>query len=288
VSMIGHGQNAQAGSDVVVLTRDHLDQAHALSQALKWPYRLEDWQFALDLGQGYAVERDGCLVGTALWWRYGPDFASAGMIIVDPAMQKQGIGARLMDAMLRDASGFRMILNSTIEGRALYTRLGFESYGEVTQHQAILSKAPAMDRNVTVRAALGEDHAAIREVDRAASGMDRDGLIVALLAVADTVVVERNGAISGYGMVRRWGRGVVIGPVIARDETDARAIIAVLASAHEGNFVRIDTTQACGLAPWLVSIGLPQVDKVVAMSLGAPPCGNAGTTLFTLSNQSLG
>lgn len=286
--MIGHDQNAQAGSDVVPLTGDHLDQAHALSQALKWPYRLEDWQFALGLGQGYAVERGGRVVGTALWWRYDEDFASAGMIIVDPAMQKQGIGARLMDAMLRDAAGRRMILNSTVEGRALYTRLGFEPYGEVTQHQAILAKAPAIDRSVPVRAARSEDHAAIREVDRAASGMGRDGLLSALLAVADTVAVERDGAISGYGMVRRWGRGVVIGPVMARDEADARAIIAVLASAHEGNFVRIDTTQACGLAPWLVSIGLPQVDKVVAMSLGEPPCSDAGTTLFALSNQSLG
>ncbi|MEJ2459221.1 MAG: GNAT family N-acetyltransferase [Novosphingobium sp.] len=236
----------------------------------------------------YGVETEGQLVGTALWWPYGDTFASAGMIIVSETAQRQGIGGRLMDAMLRDAAGRRMILNSTVEGRALYTRLGFQPYGMVTQHQAVLGKPPAIDTGVPVRAATPEDFGAIRVIDKAASGMERNRLIDALAAIADTVVVEREGRVTGYGMVRRWGRGYVIGPVIARDATDAKAIVAVLASAYEGHFVRIDVTQACGLGPWLEEIGLPQVGQVVSMSLGAPPESEDGAVLFGLSNQSLG
>lgn len=273
---------------MTALTPYHLEQALGLSQALNWPYRFEDWQFALQLGRGLAVEASGQLVGTALWWPYGAEFASVGMIIVSPNAQRQGIGGRLMAVLLADAAVRRVILNSTQEGEALYTRLGFRPFGAVTQHQATLASAPPLDPAVPVRSAGQQDHHAIKALDEAGSGMDRNHLLDALLNIADTVVVEREGQITGYGCVRRWGRGVVIGPVIARDQADARAIIGALAAAHEGDFVRIDVTQQCGLASWLVEIGLPQTDRVVSMSLGAPPQAEPGAILFALSNQSLG
>lgn len=283
------GSTAKDADDgVIALRPDHLEQAHGLSQTLVWPYRLEDWAFALNLGHGFAVEAAGRLVGTALWWPYGDTFATIGMIIVSPDAQRQGIGRRLMAALLADAAGRRMTLISTKDGEPLYTQLGFKPFGIVTQHQAILAKVPLIDTTVPVRAARPEDHAAIAAADERASGMDRTQLLNALFAVADVVVVEREGEVLGYGCVRRWGRGVVIGPVIARDQTDARAIIATLASGHEGGFVRIDVTEACGLAPWLVEIGLPQVDRVSAMALGEPPKAQPGAVLFALSNQSLG
>lgn len=282
---------AMVGSDsngVIALRADHLEQAQGLSQALKWPYRLEDWQFAFGLGRGFAVEADGKLLGTALWWPYGDDFATVGMIIVSPDAQRQGIGGRLMAALLADAAGRRITLITTKDGEPLYTRLGFARCGFITQHQAVLEKVPAIDASVPVRAATADDRAAIDAVDAAASGMDRRVLLDALLGVADTVVVERDGAISGYGCVRRWGRGVVIGPIVAANAHDARAVVAVLASAHEGEFVRIDVTDTSGLAPWLVGIGLPQVDRAPIMALGAPPVSAPGAMLVALSNQSLG
>ncbi len=273
---------------VIALTQEHLDQSLGLSQTLNWPYRFEDWQFALELGHGFAVEAGGRLVGTALWWPYGADFATVGMIIVSPTAQRQGIGARLMAALLGDAAGRRVILNSTQQGEALYTRLGFRPYGAVTQHQAVLVSAPPIDPEVAVRAASVDDHRAIKVIDEAGSGMDRKNLLDALVGTANTVVVEREGEVTGYGCMRRWGRGVVIGPVVARDQTDARAIIAVLAADHEGDFVRLDVTEQCGLGSWLVEIGLPQTDRVVSMSLGEPPQAESGAIRFALSNQSLG
>ncbi|WP_372733103.1 GNAT family N-acetyltransferase [Novosphingobium sp.] len=283
------GTMVESGSSgVIALTPDHLEQAHGLSQALVWPYRVEDWKFAHDLGRGFAVEAEGKLVGTALWWPYGETFGTIGMIIVSSNAQRQGIGGRLMAALLADAAGRRLTLISTKEGAPLYTRLGFKPFGFITQHQAVLAKAPAIDAAVPVRAALADDRSAIEALDERAAGMDRRRLLAALMGIADTVVVEREGEVVGYGCVRRWGRGVVIGPVIARDQTDARAIVATLAAAHEGGFVRIDVTEACGLASWLVEIGLPQVDRAVVMALGEPPQGMPDATLFALSNQSLG
>ena len=273
---------------VIAMRVDHLDQAQGLSLALKWPYRLEDWQFAFELGRGFAVEAEGKLLGTALWWPYGEDFATIGMIIVSPDAQRQGIGGKLMAALLADAAGRRMTLITTKDGEPLYTKLGFARCGFITQHQAVLDHVPAIDTSVPVRAATPRDRSAIDAVDAAASGMDRRVLLDALLGVADAVVVERDGGISGYGCVRRWGRGVVIGPVVAASAQDAKAIVAVLASAYEGVFVRIDVTETSGLAPWLEEIGLPQVDRAPIMALGAAPVSAPGAMLVALSNQSLG
>jgi GNAT superfamily N-acetyltransferase len=277
-----------APGSAIRLEQHHLAQALMLSQALEWPYRAEDWAFALNLGRGFAVEAGGELVGTALWWPYGTDHASAGMIIVADKAQRQGIGARLMDALLADAQGRTIILNSTREGEALYTRLGFAPYDVVYQHQAVLAAAPAQDASVPLRAAVPDDRAALLALDTAASGMDRSALLDALSEIADTLVVERDGQIAGYACARRWGRGFVIGPVAARDAVDARALISALAARHVGDFVRIDVTESCGLSPWLETIGLPQLYPVVSMSLGEPPRAAPGVKLYALSNQSLG
>ncbi len=276
------------GSDVIPFGAEHLAQGLALSQALRWPYRAEDWAFAFQLGRGFAIEDRGRLAGTALWWPYGEDHGSAGMIIVAPHAQRRGIGARLMAALLADAAGRTIILNSTVEGERLYTRLGFRPYGVVQQRQAVLETAPVIDADVPLRAAQSGDHAVIKALDQTASGINRRALLDALFPIAHVQVIERDGRITGYGCVRPWGRGVVIGPIAAQDAREAKALIAALARRHVGEFVRIDVTDAGGLGPWLATIGLPQTDRAIAMALGETPRGNPAVTLFALSNQSLG
>lgn len=290
--MYSHSRTQFAGkvpqTEVVQLDEKHLAQALTLSLALDWPYRLEDWAFALRLGRGFAVESDDRLLGTALWWPFGSDHASAGMIIVAAEAQRQGIGGRLMEALLADAAGRTIILNSTRQGEALYTRLGFTPVGAKHQHQAVLEQAPP-PYDAPLRAGGAADWTALRLLDRAGSGMDRALLLDALLAVADTMAIERDGQITGYACVRRWGRGVVIGPVIAETATDARALIAALAARHVGEFVRIDVPSASGLSAWLENIiGLPKVDQATAMVLGRAPESDRSATLYALSNQSLG
>jgi GNAT superfamily N-acetyltransferase len=270
------------------LRPEHVAQAHSLSAALKWPYREEDWGFALALGHGLAVEVDGRLVATALWWPYDDAFASCGMIIVAAQYQGRGIGRRLMEEVLRQAKGRSIILNSTREGHALYQSLGFVDRGGVSQHQSVLAQALAAPHADGMRTIRAEDMAAIRDLDRRASGMGRAALLDALFALGSGLAIERAGRISGYACARRWGRGVVIGPVVARDAHDAKVLIAQLAADHVGDFVRIDVTHACDLSPWLGEIGLPCVDRVVSMVRGAPPAPASDATLFALSNQSLG
>lgn len=282
-------ESAAAPLRLVTLTAAHLPQGLALSQALQWPYRLEDWAFALALGNGVAVEMEGRLVGTALWWPYGDLHASAGMIIVASSAQRRGIGKALMDALLEQVDGRTIILNSTSEGLALYVRLGFVADGAVHQHQAVLATMPVVEPvDGHIRDFRADDLAAIHAIDLAASGMNRANLIGALVRTAAIRVIERAGTVCGYGCVRRWGRGVVIGPVVAGDVTVARALILDLMTKLVGGFVRIDVTAASGLSAWLLDLGLPKVGEVTAMVRGIRPQSDGTATLFALSNQSLG
>ena len=273
---------------LTTLTAAHLSQALMLSEALSWPYRQEDWQFALWLGHGLAVEVDGRLCATALWWLYDAAFASCGMIIVSPALQHQGIGSLLMEELLRRTPGRTIILRSTREGRRLYERMGFLPHGQVNQHQGILAAAPATTPAAGIRPFRAPDLPAVCQLDRRASGMGRAGLLEALVARGSMLVMERSGVISGYACSRRWGRGVVIGPVVAGATADAKALIEAFLPSQVGNFVRIDVPETSGLSPWLVAVGLSRVDQVTSMLRGDPLRASEDAMLFALSSQSMG
>ena len=274
---------------------DHLPDAVGLSSAMGWPYREADWRFAFDLGAGFAAEVDGRLVGTAMWWPYGDTHASAGMIIVVPEMQGRGLGRALMDELLHAARGRTIFLNSTQAGLSLYTRLGFVPRGQVCQHQAILMKEPLLaSSTVGLRGMTASDVEQVRLLDLAATGMDRTALLNALFEVGMIMVVDRGAGVTAYACAREFGRGVVIGPVIAKgssDAPDAMLLIAALAGRHHGRFVRIDVTEESGLSGWLTELGLPCVGHEVAMARGFPTPGSsadAAARLFALASQSFG
>jgi len=288
---------------LTALRADHLPDAVWQSAALAWPYREADWRFALELGSGFAVEADGRLVATAMWWPYGETHASVGMIIVDPAMQGRGLGRALMEKLLREAGNRTVFLNSTQEGLPLYTQLGFVARGQVFQHQAALPPEAALPAAPPhLRPMQPADGESLRRLDLAATGMDRTALLDALLAAGTTMVVDRGARVSAYASAREFGHGVVIGPVVASGASsaaDARDLIAALADRFRGRFVRIDVTEDSGLSAWLAQMGLPCVGHAVPMvrdvqrrTTDAAPVADAladaHPRLFALSNQSFG
>lgn len=284
-----------AALQIMPLRADHLAQAVGLSSALAWPYREADWRFAFDLGAGLAVEVEGELVGTALWWLQGDSHASVGMIIVSSAMQGKGIGRALMNGVLQHTGGRTLILNSTQEGLALYTRLGFVAHGQLHQHQAVLERASHFVLDGShLRSMQPRDEQAVRQLDRAATGRDRSALLSHLFDIGSILVVDRGAGVLAYACAREWGHGVVIGPVIAHGPEavpDAKALIGALADAHRGGFVRIDVTDHSGLSHWLTEQGLPcfgHATPMVRTAHSHPDSAETDAHLFALSNQSIG
>lgn len=282
---------AADGVTLRTMTADDLAAAHRLSDELRWPHRPADWEQVFRLGDGIVAERDGEVIATALRWRWGPSHATLGLVIVSPACQGRRIGHRLMSTLLEGLDGVDVMLNATAEGRGLYERLGFVRIGEVRQHQGVALPAPlvALAPGRRLRPAGQNDGAAIEALDTAARGMPRPALVETLLAEADsTVVLDEDGVARGFAMLRRFGRGHLIGPVVAPDEEGAKALIAHLAGQAAGRFVRIDIDFDSGLAEWLESLGLLRVDAPTTMVRGTPPAPAKGARLFAITTQALG
>ncbi|WP_407154722.1 GNAT family N-acetyltransferase [Bradyrhizobium sp. STM 3557] len=270
---------------LVPFARAHLEGALKLSQEMSWPYRIEDWDFALQLGHGFVLQRAGVVIGTAAWWPYGESHASAGMIIVSKAAQGRGYGAQLMDALLASAYPRSIVLNSTAEGIMLYRRRGFVPIGVIQQHQGIPIECHEAPPSSSVRAMAASDFEAIARLDREATARERRPLLDRLVQSGDGYVLQRDGTTRGYAISRRFGRGHVIGPVVADSLTDARALIGASLARLGRVFVRVDTSASSQLGEWLESIGLRQVSDATTMILGqASSTGPA--RMFAIASQS--
>jgi GNAT superfamily N-acetyltransferase len=286
-SAADHGADTAAdGAVLLPFTESHLEGALALSREMSWPYRLEDWRVALQLGQGFVLQRAGTVIGTAAWWAYGEAHASAGMIIVAKSAQGRGHGARLMDALLAAAQARTITLNSTVEGMLLYERRGFVRTGIVHQHQGVLHRPPSAPPAHQVREMLALDLDAVARLDQQATGWSRRAMLDRLVRMGEGHVLLRHGLPHGYAMSRPFGRGHVIGPVVADNPADARALVRAALARLGHAFVRVDTAATSPLGPWLESIGLPRVGDASTMVRGSPfePPGPA--RMFALANQS--
>ncbi|MEE4015575.1 GNAT family N-acetyltransferase [Roseibium sp. FZY0029] len=277
----------QSQIDIGAFGPEHIDGALALTRAENWPHRREDWMLVQQLSTGVvATDAEGRVTGTTLVTPYGDDCATINMVIVDKSMRGLGVGRKLMEEAFVLAGDRPLRLIATQEGLPLYEKLGFVATGTILQCQG---QALSCDTPVGVEKMAAGDLEALKTLDREAYGADRSKMIDALVACGSVAVIRKGSTVEAYAAIRQFGRGDVIGPVIAPDREAARALIAYHASSRPGAFLRIDTGSETGLAPWLAEIGLAHSGGGVAMR--RPPKDNAEQArrkVYALANQALG
>lgn len=275
-------------------TLDDAPQLLGLTQALNWPHRVEDWSQMLVSSDAWCLQQGSTLVGSGLCFPQG-DWATIGLLVVAASQQGQGWGRHLMQTIMSASGGRHLLLTATQAGVPLYQRLGFKDHAVVCQHQGVLSSS------FTAVPASTEGHeASISEVDEhesqtllsllnQASGLDRSRLWPSLWAQRDVAVkVEQDGYIKGFALRRRFGRGQLIGPVIAEDTSQALQLIEALLVDQEGLLIRIDTPESMGLGPVLTQWGLAQVDRVTQMVHGAAPYVAGPIQQYAMVSQAQG
>jgi predicted N-acetyltransferase YhbS len=271
------------------MARDDLPAAIELSREQSWPHRPEDWELFLELGEGIVAVLDERVVGTILGWRFGKDCATIGLVIVTNTIQGQGIGRKLMQAMLDRLEGYNVVLNATAEGLPLYAKLGFEACGEVRQHQGPAPTMPLAELMPGERVRpIGGSDAEIAQLWSRASGVDRSAMFKPLAKGNKCVVLTRDHEPVGFALLRRFGRGSAIAPIVAPDLSGAKALICYWLSARAGKFCRIDVVEGLGLSKWLEAEGLPCVGTVTTMVRGKAPQPGEGPKVFALAAQALG
>jgi GNAT superfamily N-acetyltransferase len=272
------------------MTAADVTAAHALSVQLKWPHRLEDWAMLQRIGTGFVVEDEGRLIGTAFTLPQG-HYATIGLVIVSDEYQGQGIGRKLMELALEASAPRTAVLNATLAGVPLYASQGFIEFGHIQQHQGLVqaSTSSALPAGELCRPLNEADRARQLELANAGSGLDRETVLKDLFEVVEhSVGIERDGQLRAFAILRPFGRGRCIGPVIAETPEQAKHLIGVLLAQVPGEFVRIDVPADSDLAAWLEQAGLKQVEKVAQMARGTPPRAVGGVRQFALVTQAIG
>ncbi|TNC16201.1 GNAT family N-acetyltransferase [Methylobacterium terricola] len=243
---------------------------HGLSLGVEWPHRPSDWDLLRSVGHGFvALDEIGRVFSSAMWFPYGADCATIGMVITSPRVQTHGGGRWMMEGILRQCGERRLILNATRAAYSLYVSLGFEPQATVYQCQGYAR--PVVAQGDAVETIAADGLAAVAALDAAAFGADRSALLARLAPVSEIRGLRRGGRLVGYAMRRPFGRGSVIGPVVAASEEEAVQLVTALLDGQDGQFVRLDTRQAGGaLRAVLHAAGLPLHDTVTTMTRGAP------------------
>lgn len=264
---------------------------HGLSVAVNWPHRPQDIAFLLGLGTGF-IARDEIKrpVGAGMCFAYTEQAAMIGMMMTHPKLQSGGLGREILSALEAQMGARALRLNATKSAWRLYHAAGFSETGRVVQYQGISRGAPRVAKPPGIRPLTAEDVPAIEQLDARVFGAVRREVLETVREASDCYVMERDGQVSGFAMCRAFGRGHLIGPLIAASDTDAIALADMFLSEHAGCFVRLDAdARHTALGEHLNARGLETYDTVVPMTKGAhfgPE--SAQGYVYALVSQALG
>lgn len=270
---------SQDSFQITAFEPTHLDGALRLSVEAGWPHRTEDWQLALSVSKGVVALAGGEVVGTALCSPFG-DVAAMNMIIVDARMRGRGLGRALMEQVIAFGGARELRLTATADGLPLYEKLGFAACGKVLQHQGIAQDATP---ELPVYTGDVQEMPALAALDLQASGLSRDGLLAVIAAQGE---VLRCG--NGFALLRDFGRGRVLGPVVGQDVASAAALMAEAARRCAGQFLRVDLPSDAGLSETATQLGLVAAGGGVAMKKAAKTRAPSNYKTFALVSQALG
>ncbi|MFE5852459.1 GNAT family N-acetyltransferase [Streptomyces sp. NPDC056500] len=254
------------------LTREDLLLCADLSENRGWPREEHKWSLLLTAGTAYGIDDPSGkgLAACCTVMSYGPELAAIGMMLVAEQHARQGIGRRLMQHVLKEASGTPLTLHATPQGQLLYEGLGFTAVGraEMVRGHFRPPADVAWAASIT-RPATAEDLPSIVRLDTEVFGPDRTHMITRLPAFADHLrVAEENGKLTGYAAAWPNMETHVIGPLIARDTRTAQALITSLAPATDRPFRTDIDDRHQELLTWLKAHGLHSIAFNTVMTHG--------------------
>ncbi len=270
------------------LGEEHLAGCLALSKSASWNQNEADWRLMLSLGHGWGISlADGTLAASTMVIPYGDRFAWVSMVLVLPEQRRQGYASRLLRRAIEDLESRELlpVLDATPAGREVYQYEGFEDRWPFSR-LSLNSLAPA-PAGAGVRALEEADWRWMLELDRAAFGASREGLLRALakrLPAAALVSEEQKGFVLG-----RDGREArQVGPVVASDEPTAMALLSHALAAVEPPVYLDVVGHAPALREWLEGRGFWFQRPYTRMVRGEPPAPGDERLVYCVAGPELG
>ena len=260
---------------------EHLAGCLALSQAANWNQNEADWRLMLAIGRGWGLSIGQTLVASTLVLPYG-SFAWISMVLVLPEHRRKGHASRLLRIAIDDLRGSKLtpILDATPAGREVYRHEGFADTWTF-RRLALAQSQPALNgragRAISWRNAL--------ELDREAFGGDREWILRALQQRLPQCAL---GMRDGFVLGREGREAHQIGPLVARDESTALALLDHALSAAPAPVYVDVVDHAPRLQESLLARGFVLQRAFTRMVYGAGPAPGKEKLVYLVAGPELG
>lgn len=244
-----------------------------LAESRSWPPEPPKWRLLHEVGQLFGVDAPGGgLAACAAVVSFGT-VASISMVLVAPRFERRGLGRAITAQTLAAAGGRVVWLHASTFGRPLYESMGFVLDGGCRGHvgRFVDDGGPG---------ASPGSLASVVPLDLLAHGVDRRPLLERL---GTPYVVD-----GGFAFGVDIGHVTVIGPVVARTEEAAKAVIRGVARSVPGE-VRVDPDHRFpSFATWLRERGLVPGVPAPRLVLGGRPLPGDASLRFAPFTRALG
>lgn len=203
---------------------------------------------------------------------YGETFGFLGFYICRPGLRGRGIGYRLWQAGMA-RHGARVVgLDGVVDQQANYRKSGFElAFRNIRYTGVPVVAAPGDPRLVRIGPAEAD---AVLAYDRPFFPAPREAFLRCWLGGSSRTgwALIEDGAVTGYGIVRKCRDGGKIGPLFADDETRADLLFRRLAASMPGEALSLDTPEPNAQAVTLAArYGLTPSFETARMYRGPAP-----------------
>lgn len=222
------------------MTRSEVDELVAWAAREGWNPGLHDAEvfWATDQDAFIAADLDGEMIGGGAITSYNGDFGFMGFFIVRPEYRGRGFGQTLWHArrqrlLDRLRPGASIGMDGVFEMQDYYAKGGFSF-----SHRNMRFRVEVPDRTTTLRdvdkniiplAAIPFEQ--VLDYDRTCFPALRPTFLREWIAQPNALAVgyQRDGKLSGYGVVRRCREGCKVGPLFANDIQIAETLYSHLA-----------------------------------------------------------
>jgi GNAT superfamily N-acetyltransferase len=279
------------------MRREDIPAGLRLCRAASWNQVAEDWELFLAAtpnGCRVATNEVGEVVGSVATLNYGDSFSWIAMVLVDPSYRRAGIGTRLLNESLEFVGDLTARLDATPAGRGVYEPLGFkEEYPlqRMTRRRQGFSRigGEISSPHRHVRPMNGADFVGMLKEDRDAFGADRRMLLKTLHTRAPEYAWAIGDAeIEGYLLGRQGHSFEHLGPLVARDEQSARALVSTCLAAHADRSFLIDVPMRVSWVDWLASIGFVAQRPFTRMCRGTRSFDERVDRIFAITGPEFG
>ena len=295
------------------LTAADLDGAQALVAESGWNQVRADWELFIELGAAFKVmTANGEVAATAATLPYAR-FGWISMVLVGKRHRRQGLATLLLEhciARLRE-QGLVPVLDATPAGRTVYRPLGFNDGWPITRWRRIERAAGAefviaapdqvggfstrnpsanADAPTTVRPLREADWPQLLALDEKAFGSARIALLRRLESRSRSFacLAERDARVVGYLLGRNGRQATQVGPIVAHDQSLAKALLAHALARIDGPVLLDVLDRHTAIPPALAAAGFAAERSLTRMMLDTDTTFGQADLMVAIAGPELG